>query len=326
MTTFVSYFSKEYVISALASMQSAVTNNPGSHGMLVCIDQEGQELLNELSISSNLSIVPFGQLKRSKSEFERFMLSRTKFEALVSIKPTLLNEISQYISEDQHYIYLDTDVYFFNSIDDFLLENKQSSFIVFQHMYKDEQQKYPFGKFNAGLVILKKNNYSARILTEWSKLCSEWCFLRTEPGRYADQGYLDNLAHYESALGAKSTSINLGMHYPLTRQKLKRNDEKILINQELLICFHFHGLRIGSQLISTGLNRYGFKSSNLYIFKIIYKPVVRQLKASAKYIKEFKPAEYYFFQETRLGSERGKILALIRNTKSIIIKTYLFYL
>ena len=326
MTTFISYFSKEYVISALASMQSAVKSNPGSNGMLVCIDQEGLALLNGLSISSNISIVPFEQLEKSKSEFERFLITRTKFEALVSIKPILLYEISQYISENQHYIYLDTDVYFFNPIDKFLLENKQSSFIVFQHMYQEQQQKYPFGKFNAGLVILKKNKFSNQILIEWAKLCSDWCFLRTEPGRYADQGYLDNLVNCESALGAQSTSINLGMHYLLTRQKLKRNDEKILINDEPLICFHFHGLRIGSNLIATGLNRYGFKFSNLYIFKVIYEPVVRQLKAGAQCIKEFKPEENFFFQETRLESEKGRIFTFIGNLKSSIIKTYLFYL
>ncbi len=326
MITFVSYFSKEYVISALASMQSAVTNNPGSNGMLVCIDQEGLELLNGLSIASNISIVPFGRLEKSKAEFERFSKSRTKFEALVSIKPTLLSEISRYILDNHYYIYLDTDVYFFNPIEKFLIGNKQSSFVVFQHMYKDKQQNYPFGKFNAGLVVLKKNDDSDWILTEWSRLCSDWCFLRTEHGRYADQGYLDNLVNYESALGVESTSINLGMHYPLNRKKLKRNNEKILINSEPLICFHFHGLRIGSKLISTGLNRYGFKFSNFKIFRVIYRPVVKQLIMNAKIIKEIKPAESYFFQETTPESEGGKIRRFIGIAKSSIVKTYLFYL
>lgn len=325
MTTFVSYFSKEYVISGLASMQSALANNPNSDGILVCIDHEGQELLRSLSLPTTISIIPFEQLRKSKAEFDRFMQSRSRFESIISIKPTLLKEISDYIIDNQFYIYLDTDIYFFDSIENFLIENQDKSFIVFQHMYLEKQQTYPFGKYNAGLVILKKDSAALGILTKWSKLCREWCYLRTEPGRYADQGYLDQLTLDTFALGAVSTSINLGMHYPLTRNRLTRKHKRILVNQEPLICFHFHGLRIGSEMISTGLNRYGFKLRNLYIFKIIYKPVLNYLISSAKEIEKTKPKEKFFFQENTPKFERGKIVAFIGMLKSTLIKTNSFY-
>jgi len=325
MTIFISYFSKEYLIGGLSSMQSAITNNPGSRGLLVCIDQEGEQLLQELALPTNLSIVPFKDLVLSKSEYELFLNSRTKFESLVSIKPTLLNEISADFDEEEYFIYLDTDVYFFDSIEGYLQKNRESSFIVFQHMYIEEQKDYPYGKFNAGFVVLKKDSYSKKILNEWSRRCSDWCFLRTETGRYADQGYLDELVNYQFALGEQSTSINLGMHYPLTRKNLKRQRGKIKINSKSLICFHFHGLRIGNRLISTGLNRYGFRFTNFYIYRTIYKPIMLRLKLNAKIIRRIQLNEKYFLQPVVLENTNGKLRAFRGVVKSLIIRTYLIY-
>jgi hypothetical protein len=322
MTTFISYFSKEYVIGALASIQAATLNNPGSTGLLVCVDIEGEELLSKIQLPNAVSVVPFEELVASKSEFARFTKIRSKFEALVSIKPVLLNEISDRIKEDENFIYLDTDLYFFSSINDFLYRNKDASFIVFQHMYGDDPDSYPFGKYNAGLVILKKNSSSKKILEEWARLCSEWCYLRSENGRYADQGYLDNLINTKSALGVRSTSINLGMHYPLNSSNLKRIDKQIQINGDPLICFHFHGLRIGSRIISTGLNRYGFKKSNFQIFKIVYKPVINLLKSHRANCRASNSKDEFFLQEVTVGNKWGNPKTLLGLFTSLLIKTY----
>jgi len=325
MTIFISYFSKEYLLGGLSSIQSAITNNPGSRGLLVCIDQEGEQLLQELSLSANISIVPFKDLVISKSDYEYFLNSRTKFEALVSIKPTLLNEISKNFEEGEYFIYLDTDIHFFESIDEFLRKNSDSSFIVFQHMYMEEPKNYPYGKYNAGFVVLKKDRHSEEILKEWSRLCSDWCFLRSEHGRYADQGYLDSLVSNPSALGALSTSINLGMHYQLNKEKLKREKGKIMINNESLICFHFHGLRIGNRLISTGLNRYGFRFNNFHTYRIIYKPIILRMKSDARNIKRIKPNENYYLQPVGFENAKGGLRKMIGAAKSLIIKTFIFY-
>lgn len=325
MTIFISYFSKEYLLGGLSSIQSALANNPGSRGLLVCIDQEGERLLQELALSASISIVPFNDLVISKSRYEYFLNSRTKFEALVSIKATLLNEISKNFDEGEYFIYLDTDVYFFESIDEFLRKNSGSSFIVFQHMYMEEPTNYLYGKYNAGFVVLRKDRRSEVILKDWSRLCSDWCFLRSEPGRYADQGYLDSLVSNPSALGALSTSINLGMHYQLNKKNLKRQEGKIMINNESLICFHFHGLRIGNRLISTGLNRYGFRFNNFYTYRVIYKPIILRIKSNARNIKKIKPNEKYYLQPVSFEITKGKLSMIIGAAKSLIIKTLIFY-
>lgn len=306
-------------------MQSAISNNPGSRGFLICVDREGERLLQEIVSTPNLLIIPFENLFLSKTEYEKHLTCRTKFEALISIKPTLLNEISVNFDDGEHFIYLDTDVYFFDSIDKYLKKNGDLSFIVFQHMYVNETIEYRYGKYNAGFVILRKNNHSRAILDEWSRLCSEWCFIRSEPGRFADQGYLDRLVNHPFALGDLSTSINLGMHYPLTKETLKQERGRIRIYNESLICFHFHGLRIGNRVISTGLNRYGFRYSNLYIYRIVYKPVIQRLKSNAKKIKRIKPSEKYLSQQISLENANGKLRTFIDFVKSLIIRTFLIY-
>ena len=50
-----------------------------------------------------------------------------------------------------------------------------------------------YGSFNAGSITFRNDDRGRAALDWWRDRCLEWCFDRKEPGRWADQRYLDEL-------------------------------------------------------------------------------------------------------------------------------------
>ena len=75
-------------------------------------------------------------------------------------------------------------------------------------------------------------------------MCLEWCFDSPEPGRYADQGYLDSFASVTSGVveiehhGANLAPWNLAV-----RRVVRDAHGTYSVDGEGLLFFHFHGLR-----------------------------------------------------------------------------------
>ena len=271
---FVTYCTPDYLIYAINAIESAIRHHPSSKGHIVCV---GELPTYFQGLKSKVEVHELRDLPKANEAFIGLQDNRNKIEALISIKPKVLINFLEESDDSQVIVYLDTDISFFDSLDDFEREHPDDNFIAFQHMYPKEPANFPYGKYNAGLIIIRKSPESFAILREWERLCLEWCHLIRDDGRYADQGYLEELLNMPKSKGVKSSTINIGMHYLWKGPRVSLVKGRPCIAGEPVVAFHFHGMKIRGKYLWTGINRYGFELSNFRKYEIIYKPAINEL-------------------------------------------------
>jgi hypothetical protein len=145
---------------------------------------------------------------------------------------------------------------------------------IIEHKYPNLLRKRlaKYGNYNVGWVGVRKSQDGLTCLNWWAEKCLEWCSDKPEPGRYADQGYLDQFpGRFNGVKVLKSQGFNLA---PWNSQgtKITSVDNSLVIStsRERLVFFHFHGLKaFGKRFATSHLNYLGLTSksliSNVYI-------------------------------------------------------------
>lgn len=283
--SFFTYCTADYLPYAINSIQSALRFSPNSNGKIICVDALPERYPVK---TAKINIQQLSNFPRVNKIFTESTEIKSKLESLISIKPSLMLELVGSLSYSEVLVYLDTDIYFFSALEPFAQQNVDADFIAAQHLYPVEPSEYPYGKYNAGLIMMRKSENTLQILREWERLCLSWCLLVRSEGRYADQGYLEELLKMRGAKGVKSTVVNIGMHYLLKGPKVTKSKKSVLIADKKLIAFHFHGFKVNGNLIWTGLNRYGFSLRNFKIYRIIYRPFIQDTIKNMLYLNELK--------------------------------------
>ena len=308
---FVTYCTPDYLIYAINAIESAIRHHPSSKGHIVCVGELPKYFQG---LKSKVEVHELRDLPKANEAFIGLQANRNKIEALISIKPKVLINFLEESDDSEVIVYLDTDIFFFDSLNDFEQEHPNDNFIAFQHMYPQEPANFPYGKYNAGLIIIRKSSESFAILREWERLCWEWCHLISDKGRYADQGYLEELLKMPKSKGVKSNTINIGMHYLWKGPRVSLVKGRPCISSKPLVAFHFHGLKICGKYLWTGINRYGFELSNFRIYKIIYKPALNELFS-------YLTPQFKFESDDQLISSRmSDVIKALRRTKRTVVK------
>jgi hypothetical protein len=296
---------------AINAIESAIRNHPSSKGHIVCV---GELPKNFQGLKSHVEVLELRHLPKTNESFLGLLCRRNKIEALISIKPQVLINFLEESEDSDVIVYLDTDIFFFDSLDDFDEQHLNDDFIAFQHMYPKEPTIFPYGKYNAGLIIIRKSPESFAILREWERLCLEWCHLIRDDGRYADQGYLEELLNMPKSKGVKSSTINIGMHYLWKGPRVSLVKGRPCIAGKPLVAFHFHGMKIRGKYLWTGINRYGFELSNFRKYEIIYKPAINEL---FRYLTQ----QFKFESDAHpTPSIASYVVEVLRRTKRTVVK------
>ncbi len=308
---FVTYCTPDYLIYAINAIESAIRHHPTSKGHIVCVGGLPRYFQG---LKTKVQVHELRDLPKANEAFIGLQANRNKIEALISIKPQVLINFLEKSDDSEVIVYLDTDIFFFGSLDEFEQEHLNDDFIAFQHMYPQEPVNFPYGKYNAGLIIIRKSPEAFEILREWERLCWEWCHLISDKGRYADQGYLEELLKMPQGKGVKSSTINIGMHYLWRGPRVSLDKSRPCISSKPLVAFHFHGMKIRGKYLWTGINRYGFELSNFRIYRIIYKPALNELFA-------YLTPQFKFESDAQSVSSRmSNVIQALRRTKRTVVK------
>ena len=143
----------------------------------------------------------------------------------------------------------------------------------------------------------------------WAKQCAGWCFQLLEPGRYAEQKYLDAWAEkYPGTVVLDHPGLNVAP-WNLAGAELARDDAgRIRAGSEPLISYHFAGLvDLGRGLHDTGLHLYDFEPTAL-VRDSLYAP----------YLRLIAPAEATLATGLRISeAERAKRLAAVEEIRAV---------
>jgi hypothetical protein len=279
--SFLTYFTKEFLIQGTIAIESFIKFNPDSIGFVVCLDKVSADYLRKKKYGPEIYVYELIELPSIYRIFKKFLLTRSFAESIISIKPILIYEFIHEIPKGQSIIYFDADIFFFSPLNRIKSVIQDSELVLSRHLFpKSRESSKIFGVYNGGLIIFRNSKISISLLKEWKNLCIEWCELKVYQDKFADQKYLEQFAFLDGVHTLSDPGVNNGQYYFLETRKVNFSSKKslIFIDDFSVICFHFHGIRVHKNFIATGFNRYGPIKNRLKIFLKLYWPYVRLLK------------------------------------------------
>lgn len=288
---FCTLFDRNYLYKGLALYDSLTQVCRNFKLWILCFDDIAYGLLKKMDLKNIILI--------SLSEFEDEGLlgvknSRTPVEYCWTTTPSLPLYILKKWNKIDSIAYLDADLYFY--ADPFVIyeELDSGSILVVSHNYSKRYAKNELkhGKFNVQFLIFKNNVEGLRCLEWWRDKCLDWCYVRYESRKWGDQKYLDEWPQRFS--GVKVLSHKGGGVAPWNIQNydIKKVEDKIFIDDQELVFYHFHQLNI--------INPNAYDLSRGYplsrnVIELIYKPYISQLRKQIDLVSKLDPGFNYGF-------------------------------
>lgn len=303
---FCTYFDKNYLFRGLALYNSLLTHCPAFTLWVLCMDQTTYDTLKKMNLK-NLALIAFEDFE--DEELRAVKGTRKVFEYYWTCTPSLPLFILKNHPEFSDIAYLDADMYFFSSPEAIYEELGNKSIMIISHRYSPDLKylEKESGIYNVGMLIFKNDENGLRCLKWWREKCLQWCYAYYDNGRYGDQMYLNDWptrfpgVHVLRNKGADLAPWNIAQYNILV------SDQKILVDDEPLIFYHFHHFTIYSQdKFRTHKSLYQITPEKT---RIIYQPYITELKKIIGAVKtDFPEFHFGFARKPSLGQQAKKLL------------------
>jgi len=133
------------------------------------------------------------------------------------------------------------------------------------------------GRFNVGWLTFRRNSEGMACLQRWRDQCLEWCYDRSEDGKFADQKYLDEWpAQYHSLVVLQHQGANLAP-WNLENYDIRVREGTVRVDGQLLMFYHFQGLKqLYGPVFESGLGPYKMHLRRS-VRRGIYRPYLKVL-------------------------------------------------
>ena len=275
---FCTLFDKNYLIKGLTLYNSLCEHIDSFHLWVLCLDEETYTILNKLKLQ-NIKLIKLSNFETQ--ELKKIKKTRSLVEYYFTLGPSFISSILEK-REVSLITYLDADLFFFSSPEPIFQEFKNHSILITPHRMSLEQKEYEqkVGKYNVGLLMFRDDKDGRACLNWWKESCNKWCYHRSEPGKYADQKYLDyfsekfNNVYILNHKGSNLAPWNIKQY----ENKLKLKENHIYVDKDRLIFFHFAKFSLyfpWSPLRPNTLSRYYLKTGIQKQY--IYRPYAKAL-------------------------------------------------
>ena len=304
MLNFCTLFDSVYLSKGLALYDSLKKHCESFHLYIFAFDAKSHQILKSLALESATII--------SLEEFEDEQLLRVKPTRSRSeycwtcTSSTILYVINNYNVD--HCTYLDSDLYFFSSPQVLIDEmGKDESILISPHRYTKQYDKSKIlGIYCVQFVTFKKDANGLEVLNWWRNACLDWCFARSENGKFGDQKYLDDWTvrfkgvHVLQHTGGGVAPWNM-QQYSFCRNKDKVIGTVLTTNEQFdVVFFHFHSLMFVCPNYFSPRARYSREDS---VINVVFKPYIEkikclrieypQLKRTEKYLRGWKLLKHF---------------------------------
>jgi hypothetical protein len=228
----------------------------------------------------NIVVIALDDIEKAYTGLAVAKLNRSKVEYFFTLSPFLPLYILNNYPEVDRVTSMDADLYFFDDPGLILETYNDASVLITPHDFSEELQALNvYGNYNVSFQSFKRDPTGLNCLEQWCTKCLEWCgdHYDEKNDRFADQKYLDrwqsdfkNVAVIEMP-GAGRAIWNLKRYIYTLR------GQKVYVNNEPLIYFHFHHLRIFNRLFAiSGFELYEIGMIGKQL-KAIYHPYLKEL-------------------------------------------------
>ena len=242
-----SYFDRNYLARALVLLESLERQETQDFRLIViCLDELTRLLLKTLK-HPRLLLVARHDLEHDDPALTAPREQRTLAEYFWTLGPSAIRHAMQWVPEGEPLVYLDADLCFFADPGPMLRELDGHSVLIHEHRYAPgmtHMEAYS-GRFNVGLMGFRNDARGREVLDWWRERCIEWCFARSEDGKFGDQMYLndwptrfDGVRVMQHAGGGVAPWNQSGLHFSEGRDASGR--PQLQVQGQPLVFFHFH--------------------------------------------------------------------------------------
>jgi len=263
------YFDKNYLSKFLACRESIIEKEKNVIFYCLCLDDFSYNYLKQ-SKRKDIQLISLKDIEEKFLSLKYAKKNRQIVEYYFTLSPFLPLYILEEFNVDI-INYIDSDLFFFDTPRNIIDLLEDNSIIIVEHGIKTQR----FGKFNVGWLTFKNDETSKSCLKEWGRNCINWCYDYVEEDKYAEQKYLDERTKKYNKIKVLSPIYNVAP-WNLNNENVEVKQNKIFINNNKLIFFHFHGLLVSKKMFSSGFSIYNKKVSKNSI-KYLYRPYIQKL-------------------------------------------------
>lgn len=278
MRNYCTLLDSKYLDRLLALYNSLKKHSSAKFTLYVlCMDDTALTVLQNYCHTENLILVPLNAIESKRLLSIKKL--RTNAEYCWTCTPLIIRYVFEEFNVD-NCTYIDADIYFFS--DPEILFSKKSDTILVEHRLPNTPKFKEIEK-NNGIYCVEFNYFnnsinSQNMLNYWSDACLNWCYARSEDGKYGDQKYLE---YFERNFDNVNITSNIGAGvapWNLRDYKLIKYDgDRILLDYQgkknNLVFYHFSGIKF----ITKNKVNIGTSCKDKILKNLIYLPYLKEL-------------------------------------------------
>ena len=243
MRHFCTYFDAHYLLRGLTLFRSLQRHAPDFTLWVLCCDEASFQALQTLDLP-NLRPIRLAEIERFEPRLCQIKDRRTRVEYLWTLSPIWPLFLFQRQPDIELVTYLDADLFFYSSPEPLFDEMDDNSIAITEHRFPEKSRYMECnGVYNVGYLSFRRDDNSLSCLNYWREQCLEWCYDRTEAGRYGDQKYLDEWPQRFAGVRVLKHEGAAIAPWNWTSYRFEKHGDALTSNGEPLIFFHFHGLK-----------------------------------------------------------------------------------
>jgi hypothetical protein len=191
----------------------------------------------------NENIIIFQLNKITNFDIESIKSNRSNTEFCWTMASIFTNYIL--INFRKAVVYLDADLYFFNNVQEIILEISNHEIAAIPHRFPKRLKHLEVnGVFNVQFVFFAYSEIGLKASNLWAEQCHEWCYYELAENKLGDQKYLDEWPSLYKDKFRQINHIGAGLApWNHENYNITKNQDEYFVNKSKLIFYHFHSFR-----------------------------------------------------------------------------------
>jgi hypothetical protein len=272
---FCTLFDKNYKYHAELLYNSLKKQHNNFKVFFFCFDELALQHISSFDESSAIAISST-DLECAYPKLLEAKQNRNLIEYYFTCTAAICKYVFEHYDEVDEIVYLDADLYFFDSPEVIFNEIGTKSISIIPHRFNFlNYARNIYGRFNVGWVSFKRDSNGIECLNTWFSDCLNWCYDRLTLKSYADQKYLNYWPNnFEVCIikniGANAAPWNIGNY------KVSKFNNRLYINNKPLVFYHFASIKKIGDSYYTTCSSY-FHMLNKIVREEIYKVYLGKL-------------------------------------------------
>jgi hypothetical protein len=256
---------------------------------VLCLSDECEQAMHALAMPG-VKLITLAILEKQIPRLTVAKANRTIVEYYFTCMAALHTYLFQTLPMVEGTMYVDADIQFFESPDIVFDAIGDAPAALTPHNFVPNMRHLEdLGRYNGGWSAFRRTAEGQACLNWWLERSLEWCYDRLDGERYANQKYMNGFAGVAPGTrilwqkGFNCAPWNIGNY------RISECDGRIRVDDELLVFFHFHGVKRRLGYFEFQHREYGAAVSWLMRNKL-YKPYIIELMDMERLYKSLTPA------------------------------------